>query len=269
MKTKRHWFTLAFAVCCILSIHAQTFKYYAGAKAGFGIPNLSAGSISTPLSQDYVSRYGFYGGIVAEIQTASWFGLRTEINYSSQGGQRNGLQALPLDPQMQLLWQALPLFGVTPDNYMYADIKSEAVLNYLEIPVMAKLVFSLFPRLKFYLQAGPYLGILIKAKNVTSGTSEIYIDKDGTLSIDDILQQVQFPAIGQQSFAHTEDITSDVHRLNMGGQGAAGFALNMGSGKVFIEGGANYGFVPIQKDNANGNNNTGAGTLTAGYLFQF
>jgi len=43
----------------------------------------------------------------------------------------------------------------------------------------------------------------------------------------------------------------------------------MGSGKLFLEGGGNYGFIPIQKDDANGNNNTGAGTVTAGYLFQF
>lgn len=269
MKPKRNCLIIAFAICCILSVEAQSVKYYAGAKAGAGIPNLQAGSITTPLNQDYVSRYGFYGGFIAEIQTGKRFGFRTEINYSSQGGKRNGLQALPLDPQMALLWQALPLFGVTPGDYMYADIKSEAILNYLEIPVMAKLTFSLAPRLGFYLQAGPYLGILLNAKNVTSGTSEIYIDSEGNEPLDAVLQEAQFPTIGQQSFAHTENITSDVHRLNVGGQGAAGFAYSMGSGRLFIEGGGNYGFIPIQKDHANGNNNTGAGTVTAGYMFQF
>jgi hypothetical protein len=269
MKAKRNWVVLILTICCILSTSAQYAKYYAGAKVGFGIPNLTAGSITTPLNQDYVSRYGFYGGFVAEIQTGKRLGFRTEINYSAQGGKRNGLQALPLDPTMATLWKTLPLFGITPDNYMYADIKSEAILNYLEIPVMAKLTFSLAPRLGFYIQAGPYLGILINAKNVTSGNSAIYIDSEGTLPIDAILQQAQFPTIGQQSFDHTENITSDVHRLNVGGQGAAGFAYNMGSGRLFIEGGGNYGFIPIQKDDANGNNNTGAGTVTAGYMFQF
>jgi hypothetical protein len=269
MKTKINWLIIVFTLGCTLSIEAQSVKFYGGAKAGFGIPNLTAGSITTPLNKDYVSRYGFYGGIIAEIQTSKRLSFRTEINYSSQGGKRNGLQALPLDPQMALLWQALPLFGVTPDNYMYADINSEAILNYLEIPVMAKLTFSLAPRLGFYLQAGPYLGIMLNAKNITSGTSAIYIDSEGTLPIDAILQQAQFPTIGQQSFAHTENITPDVHRINVGGQGAAGFAYSMGSGKLFLEGGGNYGFIPIQKDDANGNNNTGAGTVTAGYLFLF
>ena len=57
-------------------------------KAGFGIPSLTTGANSTPLSEDYASRLGFYGGFAAEMQTSKRFGLRAEINYSSQGGKR-------------------------------------------------------------------------------------------------------------------------------------------------------------------------------------
>ena len=56
--------------------------------------------------------------------------------------------------------------------------------------------------------------------------------------------------------------------LNFGGQAAVGLGLTMGSGKLFIEGGGNYGVVPIQKDAVNGTNKTGAGTVTLGYMFQ-
>jgi hypothetical protein len=269
MRTKRNWFVLTLAFCCIFSSHAQSVKYFAGLKSGFGIPNLTAGSKTTPLSEGYSSRLGFYGGLVAEVHPNDRFGLRAEINYSSQGGQRAGLQALPVPPELEPLWQALPVFGVTPDNYMYADIKSVAILNYLEIPVLAKFTFNLSPGIHFYLQAGPYLGILLNAKDVTSGTSLMYIDKDGTLTLDAILAQVNYPGIGPQSFDNTQDITSDVHRLNAGGQGTAGFEMDMGTGKLFLEGGGNYGFISIQKDEANGTNNTGAGTVTLGYLFQF
>ena len=269
MKAIKKWFILFFAICHIFSSYAQSGKYYVGVKAGLGIPNLTAGSKSTPLSEDYSSRLGFYSGIVTEFQTNNWFGLRAEINYSSQGGKREGMQALPLSTEMEQLWQMLPNFGITPDNYMYADIKSEAILNYLEIPVMAKSTFGLGSRINFFLQAGPYIGLLINAKNITSGSSSIYIDKAGTLPVDAILQQGQMPPIGVQSFNHNEDITSDIHRFNIGGQGAIGFELIMNSGKFFIEGGGNYGFIPMQKDDENGNNNTGAGTVTTGYLFQF
>lgn len=152
---------------------------------------------------------------------------------------------------------------------MYVDIKSEAILNYLEVPVMAKFAFGLSSSINFYLFAGPYMGILLNAQNKTRGSSGIYIGKDGNLSVDAILQLADLPPLGKLSFDHVEDIKSDIHRFNVGGQGAIGFEFLIGSGKVFVEGGGNYGFVPIQKDDANGNNNTGAGTVTIGYLFQF
>ena len=267
MKIIRTWFILTFTFCCILSTHAQSAKYYSVVKAGLGIPSLTTGSKSTPLSESYSSRLGFYGGFVSEFQTNKRLSLRTEINYSSQGGRREGMQALPLSNEMEQLWQILPGFGITPDEYMYADIKSEAILNYLEIPVMAKFTFGLSSRINFYLQAGPYMGLLLNAKNVTSGSSSIYIDKEGNLPVDAILQQAQMPLIGEQSFDHNEDIAADIHRFNVGGQGVLGFGLMMGSGRIFIEGGGNYGFIPIQKDDANGTNNTGAGTVTIGYLY--
>jgi hypothetical protein len=267
MKTRKNWLILVFVFCGMLSTYAQSGKYYAGIKAGFGIPSLTTGANSTPLSEDYASRLGFYGGFAAEMQTSKRFGIRAEINYSSQGGKRDGMQALPLPAEMQQLWQMLPGFGVTADDYMYANIKSVAIINYLEIPVMAKYTISLSSKINFYVQAGPYMGFLLNAKNETSGSSSIFVDKNGSIPIDAILQQAQLPVIGAESFDHSENITSDIHRFNIGGQGAVGFALLMDSGRFFIEGGGNYGFLPIQKDDVNGTNNTGAGTVTFGYLF--
>lgn len=264
----KNGFILLFIFCGVLSTYSQSSKFYAGVKTGFGIPNLTSGAKSTPLSEGYASRLGFYTGLVAEYQTNTLFGLRAEVNYSVQGGKRDGMQALPLSPEMGLLWQLLPSIGITPDNYMYANIKSDAILNYLEIPVMAKFSFNIAQGIDFYMQAGPYMGILLNAKNVTSGSSGIYIDKEAILSVDAILQLAQLPPIGSQSFDHNEDITGDIQKFNVGGQGAIGFGVKFGRGKLFLEGGGNYGFIPIQKNDANGTNHTGAGTVTVGYLVQ-
>lgn len=268
MKTIRKWLLLAITFCVTLSIHAQSDGFFAGVKAGFGIPNLTAGSQSTPLSIGYSSRLGFYGGVIGEFQTKGRFGIRAEINYSSQGGKREGLQALPVTAELEPLWQMLTQLNVPHDNFMYARIKSEAILNYLEIPVMAKYSFSLGSRLSFYLQAGPYMGVMLNSRNITSGSSSIYVDSKGEVPVDGILQQAQLPPIGVQSFDVDKDVTSDIRRINVGGEAAAGFGLIVGSGKFFVEGGGNYGFVPVQKSSVNGNNNTGAGTVTVGYLFQ-
>ncbi len=267
MKTGKTLLALFVAMCSVLTAGAQTSGFSLGAKAGLGIPNLTAGTITTPLSEGYASRLGLYTGIVAEYQSEKWFGLKAELNYSSKGGQRDGMQALPLAEEMQPLWQMLPLLGISPEDYMYVDIKSEAILNYIEIPVMAKSSFKLGSRINFYLEAGPYLGFILKAENISSGSDGIHVDKAGMIAIDDILELAGQPVVGNVSFDHNQDITNDVNKVNFGGQGAVGFELVMNSGKLFIEGGGNYGFIPIQKDEANGNNNAGAGTVTFGYLF--
>jgi hypothetical protein len=262
MKTLRTIIILALFSVITLLTNAQP-KFYLGLKAGLGLPNLSAGSKSTPLSEGYSSRLGFYGGLVTEYQSEGKFGLRGEINYSCQGGQRDGMQALPLPADLQQLWQL-----ISQDPYMYADIKSDAILNYIEIPVMGKLTFSIGPRINFYLQAGPYVGIRLNAKNITSGSSGIYLDKAGNNPIDAILQLAELPPIGAVPFDNTQNITSDIHRFNIGAQGGIGIGMMVGSGKFFIEAGGNYGFVPVQIDSANGTNNTGAGTVTIGYMFE-
>jgi hypothetical protein len=266
MKKRLTLVLFVFALAGFLVTQAQSGKMYLGVKAGLGIPNLTAGSTTTPLSEGYTSRLGFYGGITASRQLGTHLALRGEINYSAQGGKRNGMQALPLITPLEQLWQALPGFGITPDKYMYADIKSDAVLDYLEIPLMAKYSVTLGSRLNVYLQAGPYMGILMHAKNVTSGSSAIFVDKAGRIPVDPIITSGGGQAIGDVSFDHTENITSDVHRFNVGGEGAAGFEMTFGPGKLFLEGGGNYGFLNIQKDAANGSNHTGAGTVTVGYM---
>jgi hypothetical protein len=268
MKTLRIWLITALFIAGLLTVNGQSNKLYAGFKAGFGVPNLTTGAKSTPLNEDYSSRLGFYSGIVTEIQTRKHFGLHAEVNYSSQGGKRDGIQALPLPSEMKQLWDMLPYLGISTDGYMYANINSDAILNYLEIPIMAKLFFDLGPRLKFYFNAGPYMGVMLNAKNLTNGISRVYADKDGFIPIDMILQLAEQSPIGELDFSSNENIINDVHRLNFGGQGAIGIGLMMRSGKLFIEGGGNYGIVPIQKDAANGTNKTGAGTITLGYMFQ-
>jgi hypothetical protein len=266
MKASRNLLSLIILSCCILTASAQPSGFCVGVKAGIGIPSLTAGSKSTPLSEGYSTRLGLNGGIVTEFRTQERLSLRVEFNYSSQGGKRNGIQALPLMPELTQLWQTLPDYGVTTDNYMYADIKSEAILNYFEIPVLAKATFGLGSKVHFYINAGPYFGYLMNAKNITSGSSSIYIDGKGTVPLDAILQQAGMQGIGEVNFTSDENITSDTHRFNVGGEGAVGFELIMNSGKLFIEGGGNYGLIQIQKDDANGANHTGAGTVSVGYL---
>lgn len=223
---------------------------FLGGKGGFTIPRLSSSSSGdTELSRGFSSCLGQYMGFTAEYHFSRRLGMRMEVDYSGQGGNRNGMQAIPVPPALVSL--KVP--------YLYADIQNKARLNYIEIPVMGRVTFSLSRKIRFYLLAGPYLGLLANAKNITSGTSHLYVDKNGTIAVTPSALPLD----------QTTDILKDTRRFNTGIQAGAGLERNLGPGKIFAEGGGNYGFITIQKNPANGQNHTGAGVIAFGYMFRF
>jgi hypothetical protein len=125
------------------------------------------------------------------------------------------------------------------------------------LPVLAKYRFAIARNLGGYIAAGPFAGLLLSAKNITSGSGKIFLDNH--------LSQPISPA--EQSFDNNSNIKSDLHSFNAGISGNAGIYCKAGRGRLFLEGGGNYGFFNIQKINANGKNKTGAAVVTAGYEF--
>ena len=109
------------------------------------------------------------------------------------------------------------------------------------------------------MDAGPFAGFLLSAHQVTSGSSNIYLDEAG--------QQQISPS--PQSFDSTNNIKDQLNTFNFGISGNVGFAYHFGKNNIFIEGGGNYGFLNIQKGTANGKNQTGAGTVAIGYGYTF
>jgi len=225
-----------------------------GVKGGISIPNLTAGgSTSTPLNTGYSSRFGPDLGVTAEFKMSALFSIQTELEYSSQGGKKDGLQAFTTPAQVA---QEFPP-GQAPE-YLYANYNSTAKLNYLMLPVLAKfgMDFKSSP-LRIYADAGPFLGYLVYAKQVTTGSSQFYTDPAGTQPL---------PG-GPQSFDNTQDIKDQLNKVNFGIEGSIGLAYKSKKSYVFIEVGGNYGFLNIQKVAADGKNNTGAATVDIGYSF--
>jgi len=184
------------------------------------------------------------------------FSVSLGVEYSSQGGQKDKFQAF--SPTGMLVGAALQM-GV---NYFYADFKSVAKMNYLIVPILARYTWNLSNTVpvKVYASVGPFLGFLLNAHQVTSGSSIIYIDANHTIPLS---QQAQ-------SFDATTDIKDQLHTFNIGLSGFVGFSYNLTpKNSVFIEGGGNYGFLKIQKDPENGSNNTGAGVVNLGYAYTF
>lgn len=248
---------MTLALFLILSrLTAVNAQWEIGARGGLSIPNLTAGgSQNNPLNTGYSSRLGPDFGVSGEYHFSTLFSLEGRVEYSSQGGKKDGMQALTTPDAIVQYYQSQ---NISPPPYLYANYKSEAKLNYLLIPVLAKFGWGLGAGSpwRIYAEAGPYLGFLLSAKQVTSGNSNLYADGAATEPL---------PG-GAQSFDQTTDIKSQLHTTNFGIDGNIGLSYTVGKkNNIFVEAGGNYGFLNIQKGTANGKNNTGAAVATIGY----
>ncbi len=236
-------------------IHAQP----SGAKGGSGftigilgginVPRLSGGD-DNEMSRDFKSRSGKAYGLTASMALGGNYSIRADLLYSSEGGQRKGMQAFSasaINPQ------------APPGTYLYASYNNESILNYAEIPVLLKYFIPAFESAGFYLNAGPYIGFLLNAKQVIKGTSAIYADRAGTMVV----------VPGPQIFDSDTDVTDDINPVNLGVTGGVGFAQKVSYGELFMDVRAAYGMVAIQKDEQNGSSYNGNLLIGIGYSFSF
>jgi hypothetical protein len=201
-----------------------------GLQGGISIPNLSAGgSDNNPLNTGYSSRLGPEFSIFGEYHVSSLFSLVPKVEYSAQGGKKDGLQAMPTPPELAQYFEQQ---GMQVPTYLYANFKSEAKLDYLLIPILAKLGWYLDAQKKFRITvaAGPYIGFLLSAKQVTSGNSYIYLDPSGKDTL----------PVGSQSFDKTTDIKNQLNTTNFGVDGSVGIEFLLGAShhdKIIFEAG--------------------------------
>jgi hypothetical protein len=221
-----------------------------GVHAGLSVPSIRGGD--NEFSRGFTSRKGPYFGLFADFPLASHFSLRAEVNYASQGGKRNGMQPIVTD---------LPGLTLPPDLILYADFHNETILDYIEIPLLAEFSWGNKPR--FFINVGPYVGFLVRAKIVTSGMSTIYLDSSGTQPL---LVPPDYQPLPPVSFDATTDVKESINDLNAGIAGGAGLGIRLGPGNVIAAFHFSFGFTNIQKDVATGGkNNTGALIVTLGY----
>ncbi|HMH35099.1 MAG TPA: porin family protein, partial [Puia sp.] len=227
-----------------------------GLKGGISIPNLTPGGTSNPLNSGYSSGLGPDAALFGEYHLSGLFSVEASVEYSAQGGKKNGKQALPVPSFVAAMYPP----GQAP-KYLYANFDASAEFDYLLIPVLAKFSFNLDERgtWRFYADAGPFVGFLLSAKTITKGTSNVYGDEAET-------QPLLYAPI---SFDTTTNIKDQIYNTNYGVAGNVGIAYHTGPHCIFFEGGGNYGFKILQKDKENGQNHAGAAVVRLGYAFTF
>jgi hypothetical protein len=121
--------------------------------------------------------------------------------------------------------------------------------------VMAKYNIPVGPSSVFYMEAGPYVGILINAKQKTSGSSLVYADKAK------ITQVTPTPV----PFDANTNVTSSINKENFGLTGGIGISQKAGFGDIFLAIRGAYGLTNIQKYKADGTSHTGNLLVALGY----
>jgi Outer membrane protein beta-barrel domain len=226
-----------------------------GLKVGASAPDIKGNSEQ---SKGYTSRFAPFFGLSFTKKLSTFFNLQTEINYSPQGGKRNGMQ--PIDGSS---------FGAPAGTTLYANFKNATKLNYLEIPVVIQL-YGEKPQesntVFYFVNFGPYAAVRLKAETKTSGSSLIYLDKEGTT----VLSTQEGTPLPPQSFNSATDIKQEIKRMNFGITGSIGSGYNFDGHKFFLEARFTRGLINIQTHpDQSGKNKTGSLIFAAGYIYSF
>jgi Outer membrane protein beta-barrel domain len=223
-----------------------------GVQGGLSIPNIRGGETNI-FSRGFTSRQGPFFGLAADVGVSPRFSLGVELNYTSQGGLRKGLQPITME-----LPPGLPL---PPGTLLFADFRNETILDYLELPVLARLSFG--GKARFFVNAGPYAGILVRGRAVTSGQSALYLDEAGAQPI--IIPPATDPMT--VDLGADTDVKASVKKANFGVAGGGGVIYPLGRVDLILQARFQLGLTAIQKDvETNGDSQTGAFLISVGFL---
>lgn len=223
-----------------------------GTKGGISLPKLTADTDNI-YSKDFKSFTAFEAGVFANYSFSDLISLQVELNYTVKGGERTGKQPVPA--------AQLPSAIMLPSGtVVYADFSNKSVLEYIEIPVLAKFTFG--DDWKFFGNIGPYAGFLVGATQKTSGSSDLTADIPGVGET-----PIALPA--PISFDAETDVKDDIKNFNFGGIIGVGIIKELGTkSEVFFEVRGTYGFIAIQENETFGKSNIGSFVFSLGYAYK-
>ena len=241
-----------------------------GIKAGYSLGELS-NRVENTYTKNYESVSGVDFGLIAEFTLSKLLAIQTELNLTQRGGVRSGMQPVTSTELSDQLNSFLPFIGqplITNENPLYANFKNESDLKYAEVPVLAKIGFG--NKFRIALEVGPYVGILLKSTQHTSGTSQFYYDEEGTVPVtvpvsDDLSQFVELP---EQSLDANTDTKDSLHIVNFGGIVGLGLSAELGAkSMIFADARASYSFNSIQINDEFGKSHIGGVIFSLGYAY--
>ena len=245
-------------------------KIKIGAKIGYSLAKLTD-SNSNIYAEDYESVSGVDWGFTAEFFQTELISIQTELNFTQRDGSRTGVQPIGENELSDQLNQFLPFIGlpnITVENPLYASFEAEQKLRYLEVPVLVK--FGWGDNFRFYSEIGPYIGILLSAKQVTSGTSQFYFDDGGqnAVIVPNPSGNPQFVELPAQSLDAETNIKDNLKTVNFGGIAGIGIIKKLGEkSEIYLDARGSYSFNAVQLKEVFGKTHIGGVIFSLGYAF--
>ena len=230
-------------------------------------------------------------GIFTEVGLNETFSIRLGVEYSGQGGKRDGIQAMSTNQLIMDLAGSMgnniseemaailgQMGAMMPKNF-YADVDNTVKFDYLMIPLSLGVGKDLGNGpFRIYANAGPFVSFLMSGEQKSKRSTKLYTSADKTSTLWEQLTptiqtaiETNVPQLANTLQNGTEFgtsvITGNLRPVNFGVQGNIGLSYQCNRNRFFVEAGGNYGFVRIQKDKTNGTNRLGAASIMFGYAF--
>lgn len=185
---------------------APASKIYYGLKAGLGLANATGSDADAPAGADKKARVGFGGGGVLGIELSPTFKAQIEALYMMKGVKYEATSG---------------------------DSSETVKADYLEFPVTLHFVPAMNGNVKPRFFVGPYLGILLSAKDKTEGFADPADNYD--VDIKDFMKSTEFGltfGAGVNISAVTIDLRYDLG-LSKNFEEVLGYQPNVKSGGIY------------------------------------
>lgn len=200
---KINLFALTVALITGTSISSIAQNISVGARFGYGASRVVAPAFSSTLDFKYLPT--FSAGITADFSVNDMFSFQPELNYTEKGF-RLGLS------------QSIPIGGFE----LPINARTETKIQYIEVPLLAKIKFGSADKVQAYLTLGPTMGYALQGN--LKAFANLLVDVrlyDQNFSLNNL----------------------DYQRFELGGMIGAGVQMPVGVGKIFLDGRFSHGFT--------------------------
>ena len=191
---------------------------------------------------------GYNAGITTQYNINKTISIVADVNFAYLTTERTDMQPLLSNSPLQ-----------NPEYPLYANFKKTESFDFFEVPVMVRYTTSV-KHVKFYVNAGAYMGFIASSRAEASGRSPLYKDLAGQIN--------EGGSTAMYTMDGSVNNTNNVNTVSVGLTGGAGIGYAFGRNMVVFDARYAIGLTDIRNNTAvNGSNNMQTVIFGLGYNY--